>query len=280
MIYKHFLATRFNVRIGGWDTTKNGETLLDDIWMDNRFELFENYCFPSVINQFNQNFTWCIYFDLNTNEVYKQRIKKLTEPYPNIRIFFINSIGELKPHLIDFIKSGENNDCDYIITSRLDTDDLLHRDYIKVVQQLFKPKHNCIIDLRCGYQISIERGECQIRNYTNNFNPFISFIEKKECVETVFNQMHKEWLKAENVIVDSKNKLWIELVHTKNKINTVNCNLEYALKFNEKEFGLNGKFLIAKNISYYVFFLRIKTRNLFFFSKQKLKQTLRLAFPK
>jgi hypothetical protein len=46
MIFKHFLATRFNIRIGPRDTTKNGETLLDDSWMDNRFKLFENYSLP------------------------------------------------------------------------------------------------------------------------------------------------------------------------------------------------------------------------------------------
>lgn len=280
MIFKHFLATRFNVRIGGWDTTKNGEMLLDENWMDNRFELFENYCFPSVLNQSNQNFTWCIYFDLYTNKVYKEKIKKLTECYPNIRIFYIDSISELKPHLINFIKLSEIDACDYVITSRLDTDDLLHMNYIKVVQQLFKPVHNCIIDLRCGYQISIERGQCEIRNYINTFNPFISFIEKKECVETVFNQMHKEWLKTENVIVDSQKKLWIELVHKKNKINSVNSNLEYALKFNEKEFGILGKFAINKNINYYIFFLGIKTKNLCFLVKQKLKHTLKLVTPK
>src|SRR6185312_11483101 len=180
MIYKHFLATRFNVRIGGWDTTKNGETLLDDSWMDNRFELFENYCFPSVINQSNQNFTWCIYFDLNTAEVYQQRIRKLTASYPNIDIFFIDSIGELKPHLVKFIKSNENDEYHYVITSRLDNDDLLHRDYIKVVQQLFEPLHTTVIDVRSGYKVNIEEGGCEIRNYTQSFNPFISLIEKTE----------------------------------------------------------------------------------------------------
>jgi len=272
MIYKHFLATRFNVRIGGWDTTKNGETLLDDSWMDNRFELFENYCFPSVINQSNQNFTWCIYFDLNTAEVYQQRIRKLTASYPNIDIFFIDSIGELKPHLVKFIKSNENDEYHYVITSRLDNDDLLHRDYIKVVQQLFEPLHTTVIDVRSGYKVNIEEGGCEIRNYTQSFNPFISLIEKTEFIETVFNQMHHEWFKAKKVIPFYDKQLWIELIHTKNCVNEANHSLEPSLKFNEKEFGIYGKIALKKDFKYFVSYFMKKLENVTFFSKSIIKR--------
>jgi hypothetical protein len=280
MIFKHFLATRFNVRIGGWDTTKNGETLLNDSWMDNRFELFENYCFPSVINQSNKNFTWCIYFDLHTAEVYKQRIKRITESYSNIQIFFIDSIGELKPRLINFIKSSENDDCDYVITSRLDTDDLLHRDYIKVVQNLFEPSDTTVIDLRSGFKINIEEGGCEIRNFTQYFNPFISLIEKKEHVETVFNQMHYEWFKAKKIIPYYDLQLWIELVHTKNWVNSANHNLEYSLKFNENEFGIHGKIALKKDLEYFVNLCIKKSANLIFLTKSILKGRLKVIVGK
>lgn len=275
-MFKHLLATRFNVRIGDWKTTKNGEVLLTDKWMEDRFTLFESYCFPSVINQSNQNFTWCIYFDIETNEIFKQRIKKLTESYPNIRIFFIDGIIELRPHLIDFIASMSEDDFSYVITSRLDNDDLLHRDYIKVIQNLFEPLHNTLIDLRSGYQVSIENQECEIRNYTNSFNPFISLIENKKSIGTVFSQMHKDRVKSENVIIYDQSKLWIELVHPKNKINAVNSNLEFALKFNAAEFGIPGKLILRKSIKYYLYFLNKILDNLLFFTKRNIKK--RLAF--
>jgi hypothetical protein len=280
MIFKHFLATRFNVRIGGSDATKNGEAILDDSWMDNRFELFENYCFPSVINQSNQNFKWCIYFDSHTGEVYKQRIKKLTEAYSNFHIFFIDGIGELKPHLINFIQSTENLDCDYVITSRLDNDDLIHRDYIKTIQQLFRPFHIAVIDLRTGFKINIEEGACEIRNYTQSFNPFISLIEKKEFVETVFNQMHHEWHKAKRVIPYYDRQLWIELVHKKNWINTANRQLDYSLKFDENEFGIHGKILLKKDSKYFVRYGLKKSENLIFFSKSIIKRGVKIIVGK
>ena len=57
-MFKHYLITRFNLRADNWDVTKNNEQLLTDEWMDNRMWLFENFCFPSVIGQTNQNFEW------------------------------------------------------------------------------------------------------------------------------------------------------------------------------------------------------------------------------
>lgn len=278
MIFKHFLATRFNVRIDGWDTTKNGEMLLDDSWMDNRFELFENYCFPSVINQSNQDFKWCIYFDSHTSEAYKQRIKKITEAYSNFHIFFIDGIGELKPHLINFINSKDS--ADYVITSRLDTDDLLHADYIKVVQRLFNPSHTTVIDVRSGYKINIEEGDCEIRNYTQSFNPFISLIEKTGSVETVFNQMHHEWYKAKRVIPYYDQQLWIELVHTKNWMNSANHKLDYSLKFNETEFGIHGKIALKKDSEYFAHYCMKKSENFLFFSKSILKKGLKVIVGK
>lgn len=276
MVFKHFLATRFNVRIGGLETTKNGETLLDDSWMDNRFELFENYCFPSVINQSNQNFTWCIYFDLHTAEIYKQRIKKLAESYLNIRIFFIDSIGELKSNLINFIKSSENSDCEYVITSRMDNDDLLHRDYINVVQQLFESSDTTVIDVRRGFKVNIEGRWCEIRNYTQSFNPFISLIEKRKNVQTVFNQMHHEWYKAKKVIAYYDRQLWIELVHKKNCINAANHKLEYSLKFNEKEFSIHDKIRLKKDAKYFTNYCAKKSQILILFSKAILKKGLKV----
>ena len=48
---KHYLLTRFNLTFKEWKTSKNGELVLTDKWLKNRFELFENYCLPSVKNQ-------------------------------------------------------------------------------------------------------------------------------------------------------------------------------------------------------------------------------------
>jgi len=53
---KHFLLTRFNLRNEEWITTRDGGAVLTEEWLIQRFELFENYCLPSVMNQKNKNF--------------------------------------------------------------------------------------------------------------------------------------------------------------------------------------------------------------------------------
>ena len=37
-------------------------------WMKHRIELFDKYCYPSIINQTNKNFKWLIFFDGDTTD--------------------------------------------------------------------------------------------------------------------------------------------------------------------------------------------------------------------
>ena len=89
---KHFLVTRFNLTVSEWKTTKNGEPVLSEKWLKNRFLLFENYCLPSVKNQTNQNFIWCVFFDVNTSDNYRDKIKFISDSYQNFKPIFIDGI--------------------------------------------------------------------------------------------------------------------------------------------------------------------------------------------
>jgi hypothetical protein len=76
-MFKHFLLTRFNLRVEDWATTKNGDQVLNDAWLMDRFRLFESYCLPSVKNQSNQDFTWFVFFDKNTPDKFKCKLGQL-----------------------------------------------------------------------------------------------------------------------------------------------------------------------------------------------------------
>lgn len=52
--YTHLIVTRFNLQL--WDGAKP----LDVAWLAHRFELFEQYCYPSVVGQTEQNFKWFV----------------------------------------------------------------------------------------------------------------------------------------------------------------------------------------------------------------------------
>lgn len=183
---KHFLVTRFNLTDNGWKKSRDGQQVLTDEWLEHRFRLFDKYCLPSVKNQSNQKFTWCIFFDINTPHEYKKRIDNISRSYNNFRAIFIDGMKALNTSLQKFITSNIEEE-QYIITSRLDNDDLIHRDFIDTIQMLSNPLEEKVIDLRSGYQVVIERENKEIRKAYNYFNPFISLVETKSNKENRIN---------------------------------------------------------------------------------------------
>ncbi|MGE5943551.1 MAG: glycosyltransferase [Flavobacteriales bacterium] len=234
---KHFLATRFNLTVPDWKTSKSGKLVLTDNWLENRFYLFENYCLPSVKNQTNQNFTWCVFFDANTSDFYKKKVKVIEENYSNFKPLFIDGIGSLHNSFKDFIVNNLKNN-EYVITTRLDNDDLIHKDFIKTIQSLYQPIDKTVIDLRKGYSITLKEKYSEIRVYVGRFNPFISLVEEAKKIETVFAKMHLDWGDSKNVIIENNLKLWVELVHEENKLNHTKVHLQRTYVFNNRDFGL------------------------------------------
>ena len=91
-MFKHFLITRYNLYIASWKITKNN-VKINNLWLDHRYELFSKYCYPSVINQSNQNFIWLIFLNSDTQEDYKKKISELVQKHLNIRIVQANAVA-------------------------------------------------------------------------------------------------------------------------------------------------------------------------------------------
>lgn len=239
---KHFIITRFNL--------KNKQNLKDNLisnpvsseWLDNRFELFEKYCLPSVINQSNQNFVWCLCFDIDTPVEYKNKIDSILKNYKNYKAIYIDGFPSLKKETINFIKSNITNNDKFIITSRLDNDDIIHKDYVKTIQNLFIEEKNTIIDLNVGYQLLItnkEEEKSQLLLFNSKLNPFISLIEDSLNFRTILEKQHNKWDNTYKKINYNANPLWIQLIHKENALNRKlkHLNKVYHLN-NHKDFSL------------------------------------------
>lgn len=216
-MFNHYLTTRFNLKSANWDVTKNNELLLTDEWMDNRMWLFENFCFPSVVAQTNQNFTWVLYFDSNTKDIYKTRILELIKSYQNFKVFFINGMDSFYPEFLQFIKV-ESNDKPYLITTRIDNDDSIHKDFINEVQKHFNQQEYRAIDFITGYSLQIEPNFI-LGKKEQLFNPFISLIEKNVNPKTAIHQDHRHWKRDEKVTQIAGKRLWLSIIHQRNKVN-------------------------------------------------------------
>jgi len=255
---KHFLITRFNLKNKTWAAQENDIYVsLTNEWLDNRFELFNTYCLPSVKNQSNQNFFWFIFFDKDTPEAYKNMTEEIAGTYPNFIPVFIDGFEELEPSLNKRVISMTDKN-EFVITTRLDNDDIIHRDFIKTIQELFVPQVNTVIDLRLGYQLILsENFENDIRIYKSSFNPFISVISNLENLETCISQEHSKWKKCPNIIINDKKYLWIQLIHKKNKLNKKLRSLKKVHFIDASSFGFNKSIvsLTKSAVAFYNYYM-------------------------
>lgn len=246
---KHFLITRFNLKVKHWKTAKDGSIVLTKSWLDDRFHLFENYCLPSVRNQVNQNFSWVVFFDIGTPSAYRQKIEQLSNNYDNLFPIYIDGIKPLRSSLKQFIKGHLDKDDDFIITSRMDNDDVIHRDFIDTIQRMAKKDNGLVLDLRKGIQMNISNNFYEVRNHYTYFNAFVSLVENSFDFNTVMHRMHQDWKDAKSIVVDDSKALWIELIHNKNKLNSVNLKKPLVRNIKLHEFGI-VELINKRRISY------------------------------
>lgn len=216
-MFQHYILTRFNLRDKNWTTTKNNEKVLSEEWLEERFDLFENFCLGSVKNQVNQNFKWLVFFDINTPEVYKQKIEDYKKSYKNFLPFFIDGMNNFLPEIVNNIKNLDSEK--YIITSRLDNDDCIHENYTEVVQSYFDKQDHQALDIVDGYSLEIGKNT-RLGGLMKLNNPFISLIEKKGDFKTVwFRNRHGSWKYEKNMTRIRGQRLWLSIIHSKNKVN-------------------------------------------------------------
>ena len=216
-MFKHYLITRFNLRNKNWDVTKNNETLLTREWMEHRIGLFNNFCLPSVANQTNTNFEWLLFFDTTTDEDFKQELESLLRPHPNFKSFYVDGMDAFHPSIKNYI-TQDSKDVPYIITSRIDNDDCIHKDYISTIQEQFSAQDFMAIDVLKGYSLQISP-EIMLGKKEHIFNPFISLIEKNDSPKTVWFSDHNMWKKESRRVEISNKRLWMSIIHEKNKVN-------------------------------------------------------------
>lgn len=144
------LLTRFNIRTAGVGYTEERSPQ----WLEERFELFEQYCLPSIAAQTHEDFDWVIFCDEETAPHDLDRLRALD---PRIRIaLYVYKYKGTNPRLAaprrpeERAKDGAGkelavlstlqvyphvrDDADVIVATRLDNDDALSRHALKRVR--------------------------------------------------------------------------------------------------------------------------------------------------
>lgn len=139
MTFEHYIITRFNLPI--FQPKVNGieYSSCSEEYLQYRFDLFEKYCMPSIINQTCQNFKWLVLFDARTPMLFKKRITIWHERYDRLIPCYLNmeDYQEVPQEYIDLCAEYESQVDDVYGSKRYDLATFEQERPLRLVTPLF-----------------------------------------------------------------------------------------------------------------------------------------------
>lgn len=273
---KHYIITGFNLpRENSLD--KNGNPTMTPEYLETRFELFDQFCFPSIFGQTNQNFTWLVLFSDKTDGAFREKITSYRERMPNFTPLYLTDADAMKwrGYVTNYIRLNTKED--NIITSRLDNDDSYQISYIERVQNLVNDRKltRAFIAFPYGQRYATSH-KVAFASQPIPYNHYISLIMPNDKnFKIVFFCDHTKLEETGiPVIIDDENKaMWLEVIHNTNVINNVNPeDLYHPVRNKEclKEFNIDISVKEYKIKRYLIFELtRLHINHVFRMIKNK-----------
>lgn len=212
---KHILITRFALPFAK-ENPRYTRCTNSPGWFDRRCTLFEKYTLPSVKSQTSQHFDWVLISNPNFPGIDKKRL----ESY-GVELFWVDWLFEDEKieGLSDFIRDkGKNSD--WIITSRLDNDDMISKWFMETIFNMAREKKEWLC-FPNGYMV--EKDKAYIRKYSNS--PFVSLVENSKEAKSVYQVSHiYSGKKVASMRKISDIPAWVQVDHGENVKNSVKRN--------------------------------------------------------
>jgi len=186
--FTHYLITRFNIKISGYGPERLDSSAMDSSYLQHRLRLFEVYCFPSVKSQIEKKFCWLIYFDEHTDPEVLEHVQQLTGGEIAILLLRVPDFEHMLSDIRERIRSSPTS---YVITTRLDNDDIISHNFMAAIQQHFVQSDRMVINFTKGFEIDLNLH--YIKKWKDRKkNQFISLIEKRDAekVSTIYGFPH------------------------------------------------------------------------------------------
>lgn len=206
------LITRFNIEFG----FKNPKIYTSE-YLAPRFHLFEKYTFPSVNNQTDKDFTWIVLFSTKTPQEFKDRIENLKQKaMVNFQPVFVDRDDKTFFEKLNYIPKKN-----WVLSCRVDNDDMIANNYIEEMKKKFIPFDNTFVDFCYGYNYL--ESENKLNFYKCRNCHFIAYIEKVKDneIKTVYFADHSQCGMVGKIRRTNNKKfpLWCEIIHTSNEAN-------------------------------------------------------------
>ncbi|MCA9116384.1 MAG: hypothetical protein KDA79_14965 [Planctomycetaceae bacterium] len=208
----HFLITRFNVRQPFMARLGAANHYQDKEWLEKRVDLFQRYCWPSVRRQKCGNFIWLVFFDSSTPGWLRRKVEEWSV-LPQFNAVFVDGFDD---EVVDrSIKEHSQGKHDRVITSRLDSDDMIGSSFIRTVQSVALKAGDGFVDLRGGFQYQ----DGAVYRISLPYNPFISWISPPSDIRSVISFRHNNAPAHGSVIEIDNGRHWIQVLHAGNLAN-------------------------------------------------------------
>lgn len=112
--------------------TNFGVGMFDEVWLMYRFAIFKNTVMPSLLNQSEARFQWHIFIDRLLPGIFKGELGTLADADARITLHEVEDYSKISVAIDEII--GSSSVASGLITSRIDDDDCLHRDAIRLIQ--------------------------------------------------------------------------------------------------------------------------------------------------
>jgi len=287
MLFKHYILTRFNLIDTSWYNTTIDHVNSDE-FLSARFSLFETYCFPSVKQQSNNNFTWFVLFNDQLPEKWRKKLDEYKQEFPNFEVRFMSAEesdpknwNETLNHFVlkELKNSGDN--VKFVLTTRFDNDDAIHLSFVDSIQKYFlEHREEMLINYANGLQYIPQYNVLKNLKVINGH--FGTLAEKNtEKIRTVFSFSHNPLPDDLPAVKSLKTKkpMWLEVLHNTNVFNAPKFRLGYSvgdlffIGFKHKNLNDFGIEQNLPRVNFYIWKVFFK----WFFSKLKKKTIDRLA---
>lgn len=206
--FDHVLLTRFNVRMRG------ASAPLSDRWLASRLQRFQDSTLLAVRSQTRQPERWLIFCDDRSPDWFRAELQAIL-PDPQFEPVWVSEVfgGAVASREV----AGRFSGRPYLITTRLDNDDLVARNFLEAIQERFTGQDLAFINFLHGAQN--DDGRMYLRS--DPCNPFVSLIERRgdHPPLTVFVDDHDRLRAYGEVHQVRTHPMWVQVIHGTNLAN-------------------------------------------------------------
>jgi len=213
--FEHLVLTRFSLRTSwSWD-----EFPME--WLEARLELFEAYCLPSLAAQSATDFRWLVYCDASTHPDVLARLRSYREECPQLEV----TVTGKGRHPIRLLESLVDREAEVVMSTRIDSDDAMHRDLLASVQEYVEPfassdHEQLLINFPRGYKLDVASGRAFHSDLDNS--PFHSLAERRNRpIRSVMSGNHSVLHHQYSTHQDHSIPGWLQIVYGGNIRNLI-----------------------------------------------------------